>query len=80
VPLDLKLSEFGGADLLQYTKRRHPAPVIDITGRPLKSTLHDALPPGDKGGRAALELADEFVEKPFEVETVLSSIRRLILQ
>jgi DNA-binding response OmpR family regulator len=75
--LDLKLPTLDGIDLLQHIKRNHQARVIVITGKPLRSELHQTLKPDEKQYLETLKLADGFAEKPFEIESVLDSIRKL---
>jgi DNA-binding response OmpR family regulator len=76
VLLDLKLPAIDGYELLRYIKRNRPTNVIVITGKPLGSELERTLQPEDDLDRAALELADGFAEKPFNIEAVLDSIKR----
>ncbi|MFO7915318.1 MAG: response regulator [Candidatus Krumholzibacteriales bacterium] len=77
VLLDLKLPGISGSELLKYIKKNRLARVIVITGKPLTSELHEILEPEDHQDMEAVELADGFAEKPFNIEEVLSAIREL---
>jgi len=78
VLLDLKLPGIGGSKLIRHIKKNRQARVIVITGKPLTSELHEMLEPEDQEDLDAIELADEFVEKPFNIEAVLHTIRKLM--
>lgn len=80
VILDLKLPSLDGANLLRHIKQHHSCPVIVITGKPLGSELHRFLQPTEEGDRLARELADGFIQKPFRIESMLESIRKLAVQ
>lgn len=77
VLLDLKLPGLGGVDLLQHIKQNCSSKVIVITGKPLKSDLYGRLQQAGEEELAPLELADGFAEKPFDIEAILDSIRKL---
>ena len=78
VLLDLKLPGISGSELIRHINKNRQARVIVITGKPLTSELHEMLEPEDQEDLDAVELADEFVEKPFNIEVVLSTIRKLM--
>lgn len=78
VLLDLKLPGISGSELIRHIKKNMQARVIVITGKPLTSELHEMLEPEDREDLDAIELADEFAEKPFRIEAVLRTIRKLM--
>lgn len=78
VLLDLKLPGISGSELIRHIKKNREASVIVITGKPLTSELHEMLEPEDQEDLDTIELADEFAEKPFKIEAVLRTIRKLM--
>ncbi len=80
VLLDLRLPGFNGSELLRHVKGNCASRVLVITGKPLKSELREYLRPKEEEDFAALELADGIAEKPFEVEAVIESVRKLSLR
>ncbi len=77
VLLDLKLPGFGGSDLLRYIKRNCSAKVIVMTGKPLRSELYGDLEQAGRGDLESLKMADGFAEKPFDIDKILDSVRKL---
>lgn len=78
--LDLKTPGLTGFQVLQAVKERLQlsSKVIVLTGRPLVKPDPDLQPEVDKAEEERLlKLADAVINKPFDVETVLSVIQRL---
>lgn len=76
--LDLKLPGINGIDLLKKIKTKNSGTkVIVLTGRPLLSKFFQE--DGFFSDREAkvLDLADDIINKPFDVKVVLDKIKRL---
>lgn len=76
--LDIKVPGISGLELLKQIKSRSPqAKVIMLSAHPaLSRFLRDG---GDGEEFDTLKLADAVISKPFHVEQLLDTIRKLIL-
>lgn len=75
--LDIKIPGMNGLDVLRSAKaKRENLKVIIMSGRPLAKKRHtpERAP---KKEEETLSLADAFINKPFDVEKVLSKIEEL---
>ena len=80
VLLDLKLPDIDGTELLRHIKANSTALVVIVTGKPLQGNLEqDTLNEGSTD-MAAIDLADGVIEKPFRIERLIDTIRRLIFE
>lgn len=83
VLLDLKMREISGYEVLRHIKSRHlQLKVIVLTGTPINEknldTAEEAVFPLGEGYKTwILKLADGVINKPFEVEDVLTALKRL---
>jgi|GEM_PF-612078 len=80
--LDLKMPGINGYEVLKYAKKLHPeVKIVVVSGSPLQPGAdkpEEQIFPGTAGyDRLISQLADGFVNKPFEVETILAKIREL---
>ncbi len=79
VLLDMKLPGISGIELISIFKSLQPqTPIIMISGRPIFSPLckQDKIEHSLEEKR--LQLVDQFINKPFAVEFLISSIERLL--
>lgn len=82
VLLDLKMPKMNGYEVLQQLKSKHSSPkVLILTGSPLLSkssprTEKESLNSGGDGN-GVLKLADGVINKPFDVQQVLLTIKKL---
>jgi DNA-binding response OmpR family regulator len=77
VLLDLKLPLMDGSDILCHIKERCQAHVIVITGKLLKGGTGGARVRDKTIDFTILETADGILEKPFDVERLMDTVRRL---
>jgi DNA-binding response OmpR family regulator len=78
--LDLKLPGLSGFELLKMVRNNKiPSRVLILTGRPLlnKKALKE-LSGTNKEEEKILKLADEIVNKPFDIKYLLSKIKELV--
>ena len=78
--LDLKIPGLNGLDILKSVKGGNTKlKVLIITGRPLvKKCLSEKAEVIEDKDEEALKLADGFINKPFNVETVLGKVKELM--
>lgn len=78
VLLDLKIPGMSGYDILKNVKSRGALPrVIVISGRPFIKKYLPGEDTSDKQKKEdVLKLADDFINKPFDVETTLGKITK----
>ena len=81
--LDLKLPGISGYEVLKYVKKVLPAiKIIVLSGSPLRPgamrTEEQVFPSGGNYEGLVSQLADGFINKPFDVEEVLSQIKAQI--
>lgn len=77
--LDLKMPGIGGLELLSRLRAKGDAtPVIVISGSPLVTPrdADDTFAPA--ADRCALRLADAVIPKPFDMDRLLETIRRIV--
>jgi len=80
--LDLKMPGINGYEVLKYIKQLHRSiKVLILSGSPLRkeySKTEDQLFPDRLDYEKLVEnLADGFINKPFDVEAVLTKIKEL---
>jgi len=80
VLLDLKIPGITGFDILKMIKeeRKLPSRVIILTGRPLMENDFEGQAAAKGEEERILGLADNVINKPFDVEQVLAAIRALV--
>lgn len=72
--LDLKLPSVNGYELLRHVKTVRPRiPVIVLSGRPVHSHLAE-MDPNFQDREYVLKLADGFINKPYDIEKLLTAI------
>ncbi len=71
------MPKMNGCEVLKNLRKEHPsAKILVLTGSPIPE--EGALLSGDsEAKRDALKLADDVINKPFDIEHVLCRIREL---
>lgn len=84
VLLDLKIPGINGYEVLKYLKTQRPdTKIIILTGAPLsemflqEGTREESLSNGHDHKEGLWKLADDVMQKPFEIEELLLRIREL---
>ncbi len=83
VLLDLKLPKLNGLEVLRWAKEEKvKARIVVLTGSPTSKDVEkgEKLPMNldEKERQEVLATADGFLNKPYEVETLLEEIRRVL--
>jgi DNA-binding response OmpR family regulator len=78
VLLDLKLPDIDGTELLRHIKANSSARVLVITGKTIGGYLEEHIADEDRVDIEVIKVADGVIEKPFQIESLLDSIRRLL--
>jgi DNA-binding response OmpR family regulator len=74
--LDIKLPGLTGYDLLKLTRgRKRKNKLFVVTGRPLKKEFVKTDNPSEEEEEKLLKLADGVINKPFDIETILTTIK-----
>jgi CheY-like chemotaxis protein len=82
VLMDLKMPGLDGFEVLKMLKEKDRSlKAILITGRPFIKNFLPGEENAKKNKRAdILDMADGFINKPFDIETVLSTIKKILTQ
>lgn len=80
--LDLKIPRLSGFELLKLIKKNDGPKVIVVSARPMKKLSREKSFIGESGTsdeeeEKILQLADEFINKPFDVDNVLKKIEEV---
>ena len=81
VLLDMKLPEMTGMELLPLFKTIKPkTPVLMISGRPVFTPLSKLDVNEYNREEAILKIADGFINKPFNIEQLLITIKHIFVE
>ncbi|MDD5457648.1 MAG: response regulator [Candidatus Margulisbacteria bacterium] len=79
VMLDMKLPEMTGMELLPLFKTMKPKiPVLMISGRPVFTPLTKLNVGEGNREEEILKIADGFMNKPFNIEQLLATIKKIV--
>jgi DNA-binding response OmpR family regulator len=77
--LDLKIPGINGFDILKEIKNKKPdLKVMVLSGRPNSKELKEYVGNYNEKEENILNMADAFMNKPFDVNVVLETIKKLI--
>jgi CheY-like chemotaxis protein len=82
--MDLKIPGLSGENILRAAKRQGiKAKIVVLTGRPIKKALKyssviSSEDEPDASEKEILSLCDGFINKPFDVDNLLKTIKNLI--